>query len=182
MSRLRDLPVTPNQLTIAGFALNVVAAVLIYQRAWIAATAVFVIGSIADALDGALARARDEFTPFGGFLDSTLDRMSEAAIFTAAGLVLADDGETLALGCTLVALAASLLVSYTRAKAEILRLKGDVGLMARLERIILIAVALPFGGMGSLAWVMYLLAPLAVFTVLQRMVSVHRQLANRKEA
>jgi CDP-diacylglycerol--glycerol-3-phosphate 3-phosphatidyltransferase len=179
MSRLRAFPLTPNQLTVAGFALNVAAAVLIYERAWIAATAVFVVGSVADALDGALARARGELTPFGGFLDSTLDRMSEGAIFTAVGLYLAADGETLALGCTFVALAGSLLVSYTRAKAEILGLRGDVGLMARLERIVIIAIALPFAGMGSLAWVMYALAPLTVLTVLQRMRAVHKQLSEQ---
>jgi CDP-diacylglycerol--glycerol-3-phosphate 3-phosphatidyltransferase len=179
MSRLRDVPVTPNQLTVAGFALNLVAAVLIYERAWIAATAVFVVGSVTDALDGALARAREELTPFGSFLDSTLDRMSEAAIFTAVGLYLAAEGETLALGCTFVALGASLLVSYTRAKAEILGLKGDVGLMARLERIVIIAIALPFASLGALAWVMYVLAPLTVLTVVQRMHAVHRQLSEQ---
>src|SRR3954452_12526722 len=128
MQSFRSVPLTPNQLTVGGFLLNVVAGVLIYQQHFVWATVVFVAGSLVDALDGALARAHDKGTPFGAFLDSTLDRMSEGVILGAIALRLADDGETIALACVFVALVGSFLVSYTRAKADAIGLKGDVGL------------------------------------------------------
>jgi CDP-diacylglycerol---glycerol-3-phosphate 3-phosphatidyltransferase len=181
MQRFRSIPLTPNQLTTMGFMLNVVAGVLIYERHWIWATVVFVLGSVIDALDGALARAHGKMTPFGGFLDSTLDRMSEGAILGAIALVLSDQGHTAALACVFVALVGSFLVSYTRAKAEALGLKGDVGLMARAERIVLLAVILPFAGLGALPYGIYLLAALTSITVVQRMLFVRSQLQTTSE-
>ncbi len=181
MSRFRSVPVTPNQLTVVGFSLNVVAAVLIYEEHWVWATIVFVLGSVFDILDGALARAHAKLTPFGGFLDSTTDRMSEGFILGSIALVLARQDETLALACVFVALVGSFLVSYTRAKAEAIGLRGDVGLMARAERIVLIAVVLPFAGHGALPWGIYLLAVLTSLTVVQRIAFVHKQL-KQKEA
>src|SRR5436190_5291232 len=176
MQSFRSIPLTPNQLTTGGFLLNVAAGVLIYEQHWVWATVAFVAGSVIDALDGALARAHDKMTPFGGFLDSTLDRMSEGVILGAIALVLADQGHTLALACVFVALVGSFLVSYTRAKAEAFGLKGDVGLMSRTERIVLLALALPFAGRGLLPYAIYLLAVLTTFTVVQRMAFVRKQL------
>jgi CDP-diacylglycerol---glycerol-3-phosphate 3-phosphatidyltransferase len=181
MQSFRSIPLTPNQLTTMGFMLNVVAGVLIYERHWIWATVVFVLGSVIDALDGALARAHGKMTPFGGFLDSTLDRMSEGVILGAIALVLSDQGHTAALACVFVALVGSFLVSYTRAKAEALGLKGDVGLMARAERIVLLAVILPFAGLGALPYGIYLLAALTSITVVQRMLFVRSQLQTTSE-
>jgi phosphatidylinositol phosphate synthase len=181
MQSFRSIPVTPNQLTTLGFLLNVVAGVLIYEQHWIWATVVFIVGSVIDALDGALARAHGKMTPFGGFLDSTLDRMSEGVILGAIGLVLADQGHTAALACVFIALVGSFLVSYTRAKAEVLGLKGDVGLMARAERIVLLAVVLPFAGLGVLPYAIYILAALTAITVVQRMASVYSQLQSKSE-
>ena len=181
MQSFRSVPLTPNQLTMAGFLLNAGAGVLIYERHWVWATVVFVVGSVADALDGALARAHGKMTPFGAFLDSTLDRVSEGVILGAIALVLADQGKTLALACVFVALVGSFLVSYTRAKAEAFGLKGDVGLMSRTERIVLLAVALPFAGRGLLPYVIYLLAALTAFTVVQRMAFVRTQLNSKAE-
>jgi CDP-diacylglycerol--glycerol-3-phosphate 3-phosphatidyltransferase len=80
-----------------------------------------------------------------------------------------------------VSLVGSFLVSYTRAKAEALGLKGDVGLMARAERIVLLAVALPFAGLGVLPYVIYVLAVLTTVTVIQRMVFVRAQLQSNVE-
>jgi len=181
MQSFRSIPVTPNQLTTLGFLLNVVAGVLIYEQHWIWATVVFIVGSVIDALDGALARAHGKMTPFGGFLDSTLDRMSEGVILGAIGLVLADQGHTAALACVFIALVGSFLVSYTRAKAEVLGLKGDVGLMARAERIVLLAVVLPFAGLGVLPYAIYILAALTAITVVQRMASVYSQRQSKSE-
>jgi CDP-diacylglycerol--glycerol-3-phosphate 3-phosphatidyltransferase len=177
MSRLADAPVTPNQITVVGFSMNVVAGVLIYERMWILATVVFILASILDILDGALARARGRFSPFGSFLDSTTDRLSEGVILGAVALVLADDGETLALACAVAALTCSFLISYTRAKAESVGVKGEAGLMARAERIVLLAVTFAFAGLGALPYGIELLAVLTAFTVLQRTVYVYRQLS-----
>jgi CDP-diacylglycerol--glycerol-3-phosphate 3-phosphatidyltransferase len=181
MQSFRSVPLTPNQLTVTGFVLNTCAAVLIFERYWVLATVVFVIGSVVDALDGALARAHGKMTQFGAFLDSTLDRVSEGVILGAIALVLADQGETVALACVFVALVGSFLVSYTRAKAEAIGLKGDVGLMSRTERIVLLAVALPFAGLGVLPYAIYLLAALTTITVIQRIIFVYTQLNSKVE-
>src|SRR6476646_8090806 len=176
MQSFRSVPLTPSQLTLSGFLLNVVAGVLIYEEHWVWATVVFVAGSVIDALDGALARAHGKMTPFGAFLDSTLDRMSEGVILGAIALVLADQGHTVALACVFVALVGSFLVSYTRAKAEAL------GLMARAERIVLLAVVLPFAGVGSvLPYAIYILAALTSITVVQRIAYVRTQLNAKSE-
>jgi len=182
MSRFRSVPFTPNQMTVTGFLLNVVAAVLLVEQHFVWATVAFVVGSVIDALDGAVARAHGKMTPFGGFLDSTLDRMSEGVVLGAIALVFADRAEMVALACVFVALVGSFLISYTRAKAEALGLKGDVGLMARLERIVVLAIAMPFAGFGwPLEAVIYLLAATTAFTVLQRMYSVKKQLESIQE-
>jgi CDP-diacylglycerol--glycerol-3-phosphate 3-phosphatidyltransferase len=182
MSRFRSVPFTPNQMTVTGFLLNVVAAVLLVEQHFVWATVAFVVGSVIDALDGAVARAHGKMTPFGGFLDSTLDRMSEGVILGAIALVFADRDEMVALACVFVVLVASFLISYTRAKAEALGLKGDVGLMARLERIVVLAIAMPFAGLGwPLEAVIYLLAATTAFTVAQRMYSVKKQLESTQE-
>jgi CDP-diacylglycerol---glycerol-3-phosphate 3-phosphatidyltransferase len=177
MGRFESLPVTPNQLTVAGLSLNGVAAVLIYQRYYGWAFVAFLAGSVFDILDGALARSHGKLTPFGGFLDSTTDRISEGLILGSIALVLSAEGDTWALASVFVALVGSFLVSYTRAKAEAIGLKCEVGLMTRTERIVLVAVALPFAGYGSLPYAMYLLAALTAFTVWQRIDFVRRSLA-----
>jgi len=177
---LRDSRVTPNQLTALGFSLNIVAAVLIYQETYIAAAAVFLIGSIIDILDGALARSRGQATVFGAFIDSTTDRVSEGAILCATTLVFASQGDTWPVVAVFVALVASFLVSYTRARAEALGLDGKAGLMGRAERVVLLAVILAASPWGALPYGIALLAVLASATVAQRIFSVHRQLAERE--
>jgi CDP-diacylglycerol--glycerol-3-phosphate 3-phosphatidyltransferase len=176
MAHFRSLPFTPNQVTVAGLSLNGVAAVLIYQEHFVWATVAFIAGSILDILDGALARSHGKLTQFGSFLDSTTDRISEGFVLGAIALVLSKQGHEAALASVFVALVGSFLVSYTRAKAEALGLSGAVGLMGRAERIVLVAVALPFAGHGSLPYTMYLLAALTTFTVIQRVNHVRKQL------
>jgi CDP-diacylglycerol--glycerol-3-phosphate 3-phosphatidyltransferase len=178
MARLGSLPFTPNQITVAGLALNVVAAALVVGEHFVWATVVFIAGSILDILDGALARTHGKLTPFGGFLDSTTDRLSEGLILGAIAIVLADQGHLVALGCVFVALVGSFLVSYTRAKAEALGVRGEAGLMARAERVVLIAAVLPFAGLGALPYLIYVLAALTTVTVIQRIVYVRRQLTS----
>jgi len=173
--------VTPNQLTALGFVLNLVSAVLVYQETYIAAAAVFLVGSIIDILDGALARSRGQATPFGAFIDSTTDRISEGAVLCAATLVFARHGDTWPVAAVFVALVASFLVSYTRARAEALGLEGKAGLMGRAERVVLLAAILLAAPWGALPYGIALLAALASGTVAQRIFSVHKQLALREQ-
>ena len=178
---LSESRVTPNQLTALGFTLNLVAAVLIFREDYIAAAAVFLLGSIIDILDGALARSRGQATVFGAFIDSTTDRTSEGAVLCAVSLVFARQGETWAIAAVFVALVASFLISYTRARAEALGLEGKAGLMGRGERVVLLAAILALAPWGALPYGIALLAILASATVAQRILSVHRQLAEREQ-
>ena len=174
--------VTPNALTTAGVSLCIAAAVLVPFEDrnrllfyWLAA-AVFVVGSVLDILDGALARAGGKSTPFGAFLDSTTDRVGEGAMLAAIGLVFARAGNDTAVVFTVVAVAGSFLVPYVRAKAEALGLRGDVGLGSRAERVVVITAGLVFAPWGALQWAIYLLAATSLITVLQRVLHVRKQL------
>jgi CDP-diacylglycerol--glycerol-3-phosphate 3-phosphatidyltransferase len=179
---------TPDMLTLAGVTLCLVGAALVgFEERneklffWLGG-ALFVIGSIADILDGALARAASKGTVFGAFLDSTFDRVGEAAMVAAIGLALMRDGTEVALVASFAAVIGSFLVSYTRAKAEALGLRGDVGFGSRVERVVLIAVGLFFAPWGWLEWPVYVLAVLTWLTVGQRILFVRRQLREFAEA
>jgi CDP-diacylglycerol--glycerol-3-phosphate 3-phosphatidyltransferase len=178
--------ITPNALTTAGVSLCLAAAVLVYFEDrnhllffWLGAF-VFVVGSILDILDGALARAGGKTTPFGSFLDSTTDRVGEGAMLGAIALIFSRHGNQVALGATVAAIAGSFLVSYTRAKAEALGLRGDVGLGSRAERVVVITAGLVLAPWGALQWTIYLLTATAWLTVVQRILFVRKQLVERK--
>jgi CDP-diacylglycerol--glycerol-3-phosphate 3-phosphatidyltransferase len=177
--------VTPNALTASGITLCAVSAVLVWfgdHNPWPiywAAAVVFVVGSVLDILDGALARHGGKATPFGAFLDSISDRVSEGFVLTACALVFSRHGNEVAVAFAIAAMAGSFLVSYARAKAELLGLKGDVGLGSRAERVVVITAGLVFAPWGGLKWAIYLLAVTAWFTVGQRILSVRRQLRDR---
>jgi CDP-diacylglycerol--glycerol-3-phosphate 3-phosphatidyltransferase len=181
---LRRSPITPNQLTAIGFSLNVVAAVLIFREAYIAAGIVFLIGSIADILDGALARMRGQASRLGAFIDSTTDRISEGFVLGAAALVFARNGTTWAIAAVIVALVCSFLISYTRARAEALGFEGKAGLMGRAERVVLLGAVLLAAPWGALPYGVALMAVLTALTVVQRVYSVARQIdaADRESA
>ncbi|MFL6034011.1 MAG: CDP-alcohol phosphatidyltransferase family protein, partial [Gaiellaceae bacterium] len=171
MGGLARSRVTPNALTTAGVTLCAIASVLVYFEYrneilffWLGAV-VFVIGSILDILDGALARQSGKGTPFGAFLDSTTDRVSEGFMLGAIALVFMRDGNEVALAFTFAAVVGSFLVSYTRARAEALGLKGDVGIGSRAERVVVITSGLVLAPWGVLAPAIYLLAATAWFTV-----------------
>ena len=177
--------ITPNQLTTAGVSLCLASAVIVYFEYrdqllyfWLGA-AVFVVGSLLDILDGALARAGGKATPLGAFVDSTTDRMGEAAMLGAIGLVFMRHGHEFALGATFAAVAGSFLVSYTRARAEALGLRGDVGLSSRAERVVIITAGLVLAPWGLLSWAIYVLTASAWVTVLQRVLFVRKQLQDR---
>jgi CDP-diacylglycerol--glycerol-3-phosphate 3-phosphatidyltransferase len=174
--------VTPDALTAAGVGLCVAAAVLVFFENrneilfyWLGA-GVFVIGSVLDILDGALARTSGKGTPFGAFIDSTTDRVSEGVVLGAIALVFARHRDLVGVGLAVAAVAGSFLVSYTRARAEALGLRGDVGIGSRAERVVVITVGLVFAPWGALLWAIGALTATAWFTVGQRVWSVRTQL------
>jgi len=182
MAGLGRTRVSPDALTTAGVALCATAAVIVYFEYrwdlvafWLGAF-LFVIGSVADILDGALARSSGKGTPFGAFLDSTTDRMGEGFMLGAIALVFARDGDLLSVAFAFAAVGGSFLVSYTRARAEALGLKGDVGIGSRAERVVVIVSGLVLAPWGALPWAIYLLTATAWITVLQRVLSVRAQL------
>ena len=182
MGRLEKTRITPNALTAAGVLLCAAASVVVYfeyrnelAAFWIGA-ALFIIGSILDILDGALARSSGRATPFGAFVDSMTDRVSEGVMLAAIGLVFMREGNEVALAFTFAAAVGSFLVSYARAKAEILGLRGDVGIGSRAERVVVISAGLILAPWGALQWAIYLLAVTAWLTVIQRLLHVRRQL------
>jgi CDP-diacylglycerol--glycerol-3-phosphate 3-phosphatidyltransferase len=182
MSGMADSWITPNKLTAAGVTLCLAAAVLVWFEYrhellffWLGA-AVFIVGSVLDILDGALARATGRGTPFGAFIDSTTDRVGEAAMIGAIGLIFMREGNQVALGFAFAAMAGSFLVSYARARAEALGLRGDVGLSSRAERVVILSAGLILAPWGALPWAIYLLTASAWITVVQRALSVRAQL------
>lgn len=178
LAALRWLRITPNQVTMAGTVLNLAAGALVIAEPdhlyW--AGIVFVVAGLMDMLDGALARMSQKVTTFGAFLDSTLDRVSEGVILSAIAYLLAVQGREIDVALVVLALLGSVLVSYTRARAESLGVECKVGLMSRPERVILIAIGLFF---NVLPYVIYIMLALTVFTVVQRVVHTYRQLGKQ---
>jgi CDP-diacylglycerol--glycerol-3-phosphate 3-phosphatidyltransferase len=177
--RLAGLGVSPNIVTAVG-AIGVCAAALIcYPKGWLFwGSFIITIFVLTDLVDGALARARGITGPWGAFLDSSLDRVADSAIF--AGLIwwFARQGKPLLLGLCIFCLVASNLVSYTRARAEGLGLRADVGIAERTERTIVILTATGLSGLGVpfvQAVGLWLLAAGSAITVAQRFVVVYRQ-------
>jgi phosphatidylglycerophosphate synthase len=177
MSALGRIPVTPNQITVIGVALTFVAAVLtaLSQLRW--AGVVLIVAGTMDILDGALARSSGRAYPYGAFLDSTLDRYSEGAMYIGLAAYFASNGGPLQrwlLLATVAALAGSFLVSYVRARAQSLGFTCDSGLFARPERVVVTVIGLIFGGV-VLYGVVFLLAILTNLTALQRIREVWLQ-------
>jgi CDP-diacylglycerol--glycerol-3-phosphate 3-phosphatidyltransferase len=174
--------VTPNALTASGVTLCAVASILVLFENrnellfyWLAAV-VFVVGSLLDILDGALARAGGKSTPFGAFIDSTTDRISEGFMLTAIAYIFFRQGHGIFVAVTVAAVAGSFLVSYTRARAEALGLRGDVGIGSRAERVTVITAGLVLAPWGVLPWAIAVLTVTAWITVVQRVLHVRKQL------
>jgi CDP-diacylglycerol--glycerol-3-phosphate 3-phosphatidyltransferase len=180
--RLIESRLTPNAISLTGFALNAVAAVLVWQRYFFLAGVAFIVGSICDTLDGRYSRMSGKGSPFGAFLDSTLDRLEEGIVLIAVGAYFADRGDDLAVAATVAAVLFSLMVSYTRARAEALGVECKVGLATRAVRVVILSIGLVFakgaslGDFELLAPAVYVLAALTVFTTFQRIIHVRREL------
>jgi CDP-diacylglycerol--glycerol-3-phosphate 3-phosphatidyltransferase len=115
-------------------------------------------------------------TQFGAFLDSTLDRIEEGIVLTAVAAVFAKQGKDFAAAAVVVAVLASLMVSYTRARAEALGVECKVGIASRAVRVVILSAGILFADLGALAPAVYVLAGLGTITVLQRILHVRKAL------
>jgi CDP-diacylglycerol--glycerol-3-phosphate 3-phosphatidyltransferase len=174
--RLIASRLTPNQISMAGFTLNVIAAALVWQHEFFLGGVVFIVGSICDTLDGGYSRMSGKGTPFGAFLDSTLDRIVEGIVLTAVATTFTETGDELAVAAVVVAVMSSLVVSYTRARAEALGVECKVGIADRLVRVVILSAGLVLADLGALEPAVYVLAALSTVTVVQRILHVKGQL------
>jgi CDP-diacylglycerol--glycerol-3-phosphate 3-phosphatidyltransferase len=181
-NRLIESRLTPNAISLTGFALNVAAAGLVVGRMFFLAGVAFIVGSVMDTLDGRYSRMSGKGTPFGAFLDSTLDRLEEGIVLTAVGAYFASRHNQVAVAAVVVAVLGSLMVSYTRARAEALGVECKVGLATRPVRVVILAIGLVFakgaslGHFELLAPAVYVLAVLTAVTTIQRILHVRSQL------
>lgn len=173
---------TPNAISMVGLVGNVIAAVLITQELFVLGGIAFILGSIMDTLDGRYSRMSGKGTLFGAFLDSTLDRIEEGIVITAIAWYFAEQGDSLAAAACVYVVLGSLMVSYTRARAEALGVECKVGLATRPVRVVLLSIGLLFAhGMGLgdfelLAPAIYVMAVLTTVTVIQRVWHVRGEL------
>jgi CDP-diacylglycerol--glycerol-3-phosphate 3-phosphatidyltransferase len=181
-NRLIESRLTPNTISLTGFALCVVAAVLVWEEYFFLGGIAYIVGSVCDTLDGRYSRMSGKGTSFGAFLDSTLDRIEEGLVLTSVGAYFARTGDDLAAAACVLAVLASLMVSYTRARAEALGVECKVGIADRPVRVVILSVGLLFAkGAGIvdvelLAPAVYVLAGLSAVTVWQRIWHVRKAL------
>ena len=181
-NRLVESRLTPNGISLTGFALNLAAAGLVVGRLFFLAGIAFIVGSVMDTLDGRYSRMSGKGTAFGAFLDSTLDRLEEGIVLIAIGAYFADRHQPVAAAAVVAAVLGSLMVSYTRARAEALGVECKVGLATRPVRVVILSAGLVFakgaslGHFELLAPAIYVLAGLTVLTTIQRILHVRSQL------
>jgi CDP-diacylglycerol---glycerol-3-phosphate 3-phosphatidyltransferase len=182
-NRLIESRLTPNAISLTGFVLNVVAAVLVWQRMFFLAGIAFIVGSIMDMLDGRYSRMSGKGTKFGAFLDSSLDRIEEGIVLTAVAAYFAKSNDELAVAGVTLTIVGSLMVSYTRARAEALGVECKVGFADRPTRVVILSIGILFAQGAGLADfellepAIYVMAALTTITVLQRVFHVRSELA-----
>jgi CDP-diacylglycerol--glycerol-3-phosphate 3-phosphatidyltransferase len=181
-NRLIESRLTPNAISLTGFALCVVAAVLVWEEYFFLGGIAYIVGSVCDTLDGRYSRMSGKGTSFGAFLDSTLDRIEEGLVLTSVGAYFARTGDDLAAAACVLAVLASLMVSYTRARAEALGVECKVGIADRPVRVVILSIGLLFAKGANivdvelLAPAVYVLAGLSAVTVWQRIWHVRKAL------
>jgi CDP-diacylglycerol--glycerol-3-phosphate 3-phosphatidyltransferase len=179
---------TPNAISLTGFVLCVISAVLVWERYFFLGGVVFIIGSVCDTLDGRYSRMSGKGTPFGAFLDSTLDRIEEGVVLTAVAAYFADHGDEVAVAAVVLTVLGSLMVSYTRARAEALGVENKGGFATRAVRVTILSAGLVFAKGASILDVellepaIYLMVALTTITVLQRVFHVRRALSSGMSA
>lgn len=177
--RLYHAGITANLITLVGLGGNCVAAFFIGQgKLLVGGILIMLVGPL-DALDGAVARAAGEITPFGAFLDSVTDRYSELVVYLGLMIYFLRSGDSSGIILVFVAAAGSVLVSYTRARAQGIGLDVKVGFMTRVERYLVLVPGILFSYPKISLWI---IAVLANFTALQRIWEVWKKtIAMKKE-
>ena len=176
-------PITPNMLTLFGFVLNVAVAALLATGHLVAGGVMMIVAGLFDLLDGALAKITNQTSAFGEFLDSVVDRYSEAVVLL--GLLIyyyqqVEERGLIEVVLIYATLFGSMMISYTRARAEGLGIKNEVGILARPERIGLLALGLLFRTV-LLVPVLWVLAIGTQITALQRVVYVWQVTRGKRE-
>ncbi len=165
--------ISPNMLTIIGFALTLLVAVILATGNLLIGGILLIFAALFDTLDGALARHSDQVTVFGAFLDSTMDRYSEAVTLIALMFYYASQPDNaVAVLLLTFTMAGSFMVSYTRARAEAVNIECKEGLFQRTERIVVLIIGLLTGWMLPVLWILAIFTNL---TALQRIVDVYRK-------
>ncbi len=173
---------TPNAISLTGFALCLVSAGLLLNDLFVLGGIAYIIGSVCDMLDGRYSRMSGKGSPFGAFLDSTLDRVEEGVVLAAVAYYFAEQGKGAEAAICAIAILASVMVSYTRARAEALGVECKVGIGSRATRVVILSVGLLFAnglGLGDfslLAPAVTLLAVIGIITTLQRVFHVRGKL------
>jgi CDP-diacylglycerol---glycerol-3-phosphate 3-phosphatidyltransferase len=180
--KLIESRLTPNAISLTGFFLCAIAAVLVWQDHLFWGGLAFVVGSVCDTLDGRYSRMSGKGTQFGAFLDSTLDRIEEGVVLAAVAVLFSQDGNDAAVAAVVIAVLASLMVSYTRARAEALGVECKVGIADRAVRVVILSAGLVLEGLGLLEPAVYVLAGLALITVGQRIWHVRSELLRGSES
>jgi CDP-diacylglycerol---glycerol-3-phosphate 3-phosphatidyltransferase len=182
-NRLIESRLTPNAISMTGLVGNLIAAYLIVQEHFVLGAVAFILGSLCDMFDGRYSRMSGKGTPFGAFLDSTLDRIEEGVVLAAVAVWFASESNELAVGATVLTVVGSYMVSYTRARAEALGVECKVGIASRAVRVVILSAGLLFAAgeivpdFDLLEPAVYAMAALTIFTTFQRVFHVRRQLA-----
>lgn len=169
---VKRIPLSPNSLTIIGFLITIIAALVIPRNIRLGGLLIL-CGGIFDILDGIAARIGDKTTRFGAFIDSVLDRYSDAFLFLSIAWYLADKGNHTGAFLSLGTLIGAFLISYARARAEGLDESCHTGIMERPERIILLIFATLTGWIVPVLWIMFILTHI---TVIQRIYHVWKSM------
>ena len=182
---LLRLHVSPDAVTLVGTLGAVLCAVLFIARgSFVVGVLGVILFAVADLLDGTMARMKGTSGPWGNFLDASLDRVADGAIFGSVAFWAASTDQMWLVVGTLIALVAGQVTSYTKARAEAVGAEANVGLVERAERLIAMLAALFLAGLG-VPWVLdivvWALAVLGVLTVIQRVIHVRKQLKPRTE-
>lgn len=171
--------VRPNHLTLAGFGVSAVAAHALAAGRLKTGAGLLALAGLFDFFDGALARAASQVTPFGAFLDSVVDRYSDLVVLFGILVLYHRQGDSAGLALTMLALAATVMVSYTRARAQSIGAECNIGLMERPERLIVLIAGLTF---NLLTAALVVLAILTNATAIQRILYTRRAVAAREDA
>ncbi len=161
-SLARRISIHPNALTAAGFVITTIAALAIQSNMRLGGVLILV-GGLCDMLDGVVARVNGRATSFGAFLDSLLDRYSDAFLFLSIAWHLAGRGDHEGAFLSVGTMVGALIVSYARARGEGLGINSHVGIMERPERIILLILGTITGWLVPVLWAMFVLTHITVF-------------------